>query len=58
MKQFSCGAVVPGCQAKFTGENEEAILKQVAKHAAQDHGLRDIPANVIAQVRASIREVG
>jgi predicted small metal-binding protein len=58
MKQFSCGAVIPGCQAKFSGDSDEAILKQVAKHAAQDHGLRDIPASVVAQVKASIREVG
>lgn len=56
MKQFYCGAVIPGCKAKFTGENDEAILVQVAQHAARDHGLNEVPATVVAQVREHIRD--
>jgi len=58
MKQFYCGAVIPGCKAKFTGENEQAILVQVAEHAARDHGLQEVPPSVVAQVREHIREAG
>jgi predicted small metal-binding protein len=58
MKQFYCGAVIPGCQAKFTGESEQAILVQVAEHAARDHGLKEIPPSVVVQVREHIREAG
>lgn len=56
MKKFSCGDVVPGCQARFEGDDEEAILKQVAIHARDDHGMAEVPAEVVDQVRAKIRE--
>jgi len=55
MKSFSCGAVVPGCTARFTGESEEEILGKVAEHARQDHGMTDIPAELVEQVRSKIQ---
>jgi len=54
MKSFSCGAVVPGCTATFSAETEDGILEQVARHARADHGLDEIPAELVAQVRANI----
>lgn len=56
MKKFSCGDVVPGCQARFEGDDEEAILKQVAIHARDDHGMAEVPSEIVDQVRAKIRE--
>lgn len=58
MKEFFCGAVVPGCNARFEGESEEAILAQVARHAHDDHGMEHVPDDVIEEVRGQIREVG
>jgi predicted small metal-binding protein len=57
MKEFHCGAVVPGCMAVFHGESDDAILGQVAEHARDDHGLADVPAELVAQVRDNITEV-
>jgi predicted small metal-binding protein len=57
MKSFSCGAVVPNCTAKFTGETEDDILTQVAEHARRDHGMDSVPGEVVEQVRANIRHV-
>jgi predicted small metal-binding protein len=54
MKQFSCGAVVPGCTASFHGESEAEILRQVAVHAREDHGMAEVPAEVVERVRAAI----
>lgn len=54
MKKFSCGDVVPGCTASFTGKDEGEILAQVAKHAAADHGMTDVPPEVVEQVRSKI----
>jgi predicted small metal-binding protein len=54
MKSFSCGSVVPGCTANFTAVDEDGILEQVARHAHQDHGLAEVPAELVAQVRANI----
>lgn len=54
MKQFACGTVVPGCAATFRAESEDAILGQVAEHARADHGMSDVPADVVAAVRRNI----
>jgi len=56
MKEFSCGAVVPGCTAVFTAADDDGILTQVAHHARVDHGLDSVPAELVAQVRAHIRQ--
>ena len=56
MKQFWCGAVIPNCGAKFKGKDEADILQQVAEHAAKDHGIQQVPASVVEQVRQQIRE--
>jgi predicted small metal-binding protein len=54
MKSFSCGAVVPGCTHSFRGRTEDEILTQVAHHARQDHGLTEIPEELVGAVRANI----
>jgi predicted small metal-binding protein len=55
MKTFACGAVVAGCTATFAAETEEGILEQVAQHAREDHGMTEIPEDVMRQVRANVR---
>ena len=57
MKEFTCGSVVPGCTARFVDVSEDAILKRVAEHAHVDHGLVEVPAELVAQVRANIHAV-
>lgn len=57
MKQFSCGAVVPGCTATFSAETEDELLGQVAAHAKADHGMESVPDEVVEQVKANIQEV-
>ncbi len=57
MKQFSCGAVVPGCTATFTAQSDDEILGQVAEHAKADHGMQEVPDGVVDDVKANIREV-
>jgi predicted small metal-binding protein len=55
MKTFTCGAVVAGCTASFAAETEEGILEQVAVHAREDHGMTEVPDEVISQVLSNIR---
>ncbi len=55
MKEFSCGDVVPGCNAHFRGDSDDAILAQVAEHAHHDHGMSNVPATVVEAVRSKIR---
>jgi predicted small metal-binding protein len=54
MKQFACGTVVPGCDKTFEGADEDVVLAQVAEHARRDHGMDEVPAVVVEQVRANI----
>jgi predicted small metal-binding protein len=54
MKQFACGSVVTGCQAVFRAPTEDGILAQVAEHARRDHGMTDIPAEVVDAIRSNI----
>jgi predicted small metal-binding protein len=57
MKQFSCGAVVPGCDAKLSAESEQELLEQVAEHAQSVHGMDSVPPELVAQVREKIETV-
>lgn len=56
VKEFSCSAVVPGCAAQFEGETEESILQQVAIHAHEEHGMDQVPPELVDQVRAGIQD--
>jgi predicted small metal-binding protein len=56
MKEFRCAVLVPDCWATFEGETEDEILRQVTVHAREEHGMSDVPPEVVAQVRASISE--
>ncbi len=57
MKQFACGDVVPGCQARWVCSTEEEVLAEVARHAQVVHGIDEVPAELVAQVRARILAV-
>lgn len=54
MKQFACGDVVPGCDARWVCDTEDEILTQVAVHAREAHGLDAIPPEVVDRVRSRI----
>ncbi len=56
MKEFRCGDVVPGCPTKFEGESNDEILEQVAVHARDEHGMDEVPPEVVDQVVARISE--
>ena len=57
MKTFSCGDVVPGCDARFVCATDDEILAEVARHAAEDHGLTTVPPELVEAVRAAVRPV-
>jgi len=57
MKQFKCGAiVVQGCGAVFESESENAILHQISRHARDEHGMPNVPPEVVDMIRANIAE--
>jgi predicted small metal-binding protein len=56
MKEFRCGTVVPGCETTFQGESEDEILQQVGAHARDEHGMDEVPPEVVDTIRASISD--
>ena len=56
MKEFRCGELVPGCEARFEDESEEEILRKVRTHARDEHGMPEVPPEVVDTIRATIVE--
>ena len=54
MKQFACGTVVDGCDGVVTGETDDDVLAAAARHAAEAHGLTEVPEELVNQIRAGI----
>ena len=55
-KRINCGAIVPGCNWTATAPTEDALLKEVAAHALQAHGVTDVTPELVAQVKAAIKD--
>jgi len=52
-KTLTC--VVEGCAYKFEEPTEENLIKKVAEHAEHAHGVREVPPDLLAKVKAAIR---
>lgn len=55
-KRIACNDVVPGCTFTATAATEEELLKKVAAHAAQAHGVTDATPELTAKVKSAIRD--
>ena len=55
-KTVSCRDVGVDCDFVAKGETEQDILQQCAEHARKDHGMTEIPAELVDKVRGSIRD--
>jgi predicted small metal-binding protein len=56
VKEFACGALVPGCEHVFRAESDEEILEQVEVHARDEHGMPEVPPEVADRIREQITE--
>jgi predicted small metal-binding protein len=56
-KTLACADVDPssGCQHVVRGETEEDILRQAGAHASE-HGIREVTPELLARVKANIRD--
>jgi predicted small metal-binding protein len=54
-KRIACNDVVPGCSFKATAESEEELLAQVAAHADEVHGVKEVTPELLAKVKEAIR---
>ncbi len=56
MKQFACGAVVPGCDALWVCSTEDQVMALVATHLRDDHGT-EVTAEVRERMAAALYTV-
>lgn len=54
-KKFACGDVVNGCDWSATANDEAELFKKIAEHAKHDHGMSEIPDEIISKVRSKIK---
>lgn len=59
-KVLRCKHIGPdlNCQFEARGETEEEILQQVAKHAMEEHGFKEIPDELVQAALANITDEG
>ena len=56
-KSIKCLDVGVACDFEARAENEAELMKKIAEHARTAHGFKDIPPEVVAKVKAAIRDV-
>lgn len=57
MKQFACGAIIPGCTAVFRADSTDLILEQVSEHARSEHSVDAVSDELAALVRQNTSDV-
>jgi predicted small metal-binding protein len=57
MKEFRCDDVVPGCPYVTREEDEDGLLEQISSHAREEHGMDEVPPEVVDTIRSMITEV-
>ena len=52
---IACAEIVPDCTLTASAATEEELIKQVAAHAAHDHGITELTPELAAKVKAAIK---
>jgi predicted small metal-binding protein len=55
-KSLCCRDVGVDCDFKATGETTEDVLQQAAAHAKNDHGMDQIPPELMEKVQAAVKD--
>jgi predicted small metal-binding protein len=55
-KVLRCNDLMPGCPYEAKGDSEADVLAQAAEHAKSVHGVAEIPAAMVPQIKAAIHE--
>lgn len=57
MKELRCRDVGFDCEGVLRAESEDDLMRQAAAHAGKDHGLTQLDAATVEQIRSKIRTV-
>jgi predicted small metal-binding protein len=53
-KHIACGDIVDGCPFEANASTEDELIRKVAQHAAQSHGVKEVTPELAAKVKAAI----
>ena len=56
-KQFSCADIGMACGFQVRAKTEAEVLAHAKMHAAEAHGMKEVPPEVAAKIKASIKSV-
>ncbi len=56
MKEFHCGALVPGCEWKTSASEEAEIVRRAVEHLRNVHGETVIRENMVDNIKKRIAE--
>ena len=56
-KSIKCLDVGVACDFEARAATEEELMKKVQEHARTAHGMKEIPAEILAKVKKAIRDV-
>ncbi len=56
MKTVKCRDVGVDCDFEARGQTDQEVLRDAAEHARSAHGMKEIPPELAAKVKAAIRE--
>jgi predicted small metal-binding protein len=57
MRELRCREVGFDCNAVVRADSDEDVMRQVAEHARDVHGLTEIDEHTASQIRSKIRNV-
>jgi predicted small metal-binding protein len=52
---IACAEIVPDCTFTDSAATKEELMRQVAAHAADHHGITEVTPELAAQFRAAIK---
>ena len=56
MKQFECGALVPGCTWHTEAEEEAEVVRRATEHLREVHGETLIRPSIVEQIKARMHD--
>ena len=55
--QFRCADIGIQCNASLRAREEEELMRQISKHAADVHGMLDVDDETMRKIKGAVRTV-
>jgi predicted small metal-binding protein len=55
--KLACGDIMPGCSTRFESSDRTDLMNDVARHAADAHGISTITPDVLTAIEGRIQTI-